>query len=208
MSFFDIKNIAVEFTGYQVSYIELLGTLFGLISVYFASKANILTWPSGIINEFFLFLLFFQVQLYPDMFLQVYFFIVTVFGWYNWNRLRADKTILILNPEKRLLLSIAIIFLTIITGFLFSNIHLYFPEYFPVKAAYPFIDSLIMIMSIAATALLAKKILETWHLWILVDIVCTVLYFKRGVYFLSLEYLIFLGLASYGLYNWNQKLKK
>ena len=74
MTFFDINTIAFEVIGYPVSYVELIGTLFGLISVYFASRANILTWPTGIINEFFLFILFFQVQLYADMFLQVYFF--------------------------------------------------------------------------------------------------------------------------------------
>ena len=86
MAFFDINNIAFEITGYQVSYLEMIGTSFGLLSVYFASRANILTWTTGIINELFLFILFFQVQLYADMFLQVYFFVVTLYGWYNWKQ--------------------------------------------------------------------------------------------------------------------------
>jgi nicotinamide mononucleotide transporter len=206
MNFFDIKNIAFEIIGYQVSYVELIGTLFGLISVYYASKTNILTWPTGIVNEFFLFILFFQVQLYPDMFLQIYFFIVTIFGWYNWNRLKSEKTVSILNFRRRIILSVSIILFTLISGFLFSKIHLYLPEYFPVKAAYPFVDSFVMVSSIVATVLLAKKIIENWHLWILVDTVCTILYFKKEVYFLSLEYLLFLGLASYGLHNWNKQL--
>ena len=82
MHFFDIENIVLQFLGYPVSYVELIGTLFGLASVYFASRANILTWGTGIVNEVFLFLLFFQIQLYADMFLQIYFFVVTLFGWY------------------------------------------------------------------------------------------------------------------------------
>ena len=77
MTLFDINNIAYEIIGYQISYVELIGTLFGLISVYLATKTNILTWATGIINELFLFILFFQVQLYADMFLQVFFFVVT-----------------------------------------------------------------------------------------------------------------------------------
>jgi nicotinamide mononucleotide transporter len=201
-----MKNIAFQFLGYPISYVELIGTLFGLFSVYFASRANILTWGTGIVNEVFLFILFFQVQLYADMFLQVYFFIVTIYGWYNWKTNIAEKMISEINFRNKLLLAAAIFIFSLLSGFLFSNIHLYLPEYFKVKAAYPFIDSFVMVSSIVATVLLAKKIIENWYLWIAVDLVCVVLYFKKGVYFLSLEYFIFLGLASYGLYHWKKQL--
>ena len=207
MNFFDIKNIAFEIIGYQISYVELIGTLFGLFSVYFASRANILTWPTGIVNEIFLFILFFQVQLYPDMFLQVYFFIVTIYGWYHWKTNAAEKIISEIKFRSKLILASAILFFSVLSGCFFSNIHLSLPEFFPVQAAYPFIDSFVMVSSIVATVLLAKKKIENWYLWIAVDVVCTGLYFKKGVYFLSLEYFIFLGLASYGLYNWNKQLK-
>lgn len=85
MNFFDTKNIAFQILDYPLSYVELIGTLFGFLSVYLATRANILTWATGIINELFLFILFFQVQLYADMFLQIYFFIITLYGWYKWN---------------------------------------------------------------------------------------------------------------------------
>lgn len=74
MSFFDIENIAFQILNYPISYVEFIGALFGLVSVYLAAKANILTWGTGIVNELFLFILFFQVQLYADMLLQVFFF--------------------------------------------------------------------------------------------------------------------------------------
>jgi nicotinamide mononucleotide transporter len=94
--------------GYPISYVELIGTLFGLVSVYFASRANILTWGTGIVNEIFLFILFFQVQLYADMFLQIYFFVVTLYGWYNWNaKTKKPKSETSLR-NKNLLLSILI----------------------------------------------------------------------------------------------------
>jgi nicotinamide mononucleotide transporter len=206
MNFFEIKNIAFQIWDYPISYVELIGTLFGLASVYFASRANILTWGTGIVNEVFLFILFFQVQLYADMFLQVYFFIVTIYGWYNWKTNTAEKMVSEINFRNKLLLAAAIFIFSLVSGFLFSNIHLYLPEYFKVKAAYPFIDSFVMVSSIVATILLAKKKIENWYLWIAIDLVCVVLYFKKGVYFLSLEYFIFLGLASYGLYHWKKQL--
>jgi nicotinamide mononucleotide transporter len=206
MTFFDIKNIAFEAIGYSVSYTELIGTLFGLLSVYFASRANILTWATGIINEFFLFILFFQVQLYADMFLQVYFFVVTLYGWYNWKLKPKQNSITSTEQKTKIWLAVAIILGTIIAGFLFANIHLYFPEYFKTKAAFPFADSFVMVLSIVATVVLAQKKIETWYLWIVVDIVCVFLFFKKGIVFLSLEYLVFLGLATYGLLNWKKQL--
>jgi len=206
MHFFEIANTAFTVIGYPISYVELIGTVFGLISVYFASRANILTWSTGIINEAFLFILFFQVHLYADMFLQVYFFVVTIYGWYNWNTATIENKISAINSKARWLTAVIIIVGSIISGLLIKNIHLYLPNYFKIAASYPFTDSFVMLLSIVATVLLAKKKIENWHLWILVDAICVILYFKKGVYFLSLEYLIFLGLASYGLYNWKKQL--
>lgn len=206
MNFFEIKNVAFQIWDYPISYVELIGTLFGLISVYFASRANILTWGTGIVNEVFLFILFFQVQLYADMFLQIYFFIVTIYGWYKWNSKTTETKISETSFRNKIFLAISILIGTLISGFLFTNIQLYLPTYFKIQAAYPFTDSFVMVSSIIATILLAKKKIENWYLWIAIDLVCVVLYFKKGVYFLSLEYFIFLGLTSYGLYHWKKQL--
>ncbi|MNJ86577.1 Nicotinamide riboside transporter PnuC [compost metagenome] len=206
MHFFDIQNSAFEVWGYSLSYVELIGTVFGFISVYYASRANILTWGTGIVNEVFLFILFFQVQLYADMFLQVYFFIVTLYGWNNWRKKKQREKITFLSKRQRLLVLIALILGTGVFGVFFSNIHFYLPAYFKLEAAYPFTDSLVMMASILATVLLAKKKMENWYLWILVDSICVILYAVKGIYFLSLEYGVFLFLVVYGLYHW-KKLK-
>ena len=206
MNFFEIENVAFQILDYPVSYVELIGTLFGLFSVYFASKANILTWGTGIVNEIFLFILFFQVQLYADMFLQIYFFIVTLYGWYKWNSQAVVTKISEIGFRNKMFLMVSILVGTLISGFLFSNIHLYLPTYFKIQAAYPFADSFIMVSSIVASVLLAKKKIESWYLWIAIDLVCVVLYFNKGIFFLSIEYFIFLGLASYGLYHWKNQL--
>ena len=205
MSLFNINNIVVEIIGYQISYVELIGTLFGLISVYLATKTSILTWVTGIINELFLFILFFQVQLYADMFLQAFFFLVTLYGWYNWKQIPKQNGITTTELKTNFWLLIAIVAGTTIFGFLISNIHLYLPQYFKIEASYAYGDSFVMVLSIIAIFLLAQKKIETWYLWILVDIVCVFLFFKKGIVFLGLEYIIFLGLATYGLLNWKKK---
>jgi nicotinamide mononucleotide transporter len=205
MSFFSIGEVAFEVLGYAVSYIELVGTLFGLISVYLASRLNVLTWVTGIANEFFLFLLFFQVQLYPDMLLQLYFFATTLYGWYLWGRKSDPLVITAVSPRNRIVLTFVLIAGTVASGFLFASIHLLLPDFFPAPSAYPFGDSFVLVSSIIATVLLAKKKLDSWLLWIAIDAVCVVIYLNKGIYFLSLEYLIFLGLAFYGWLNWNKQ---
>lgn len=202
MSIFDIQSTAFEFAGYPVSVIELAGTIFGLISVFLASRTNILTWPTGIVNEFFLFLLFYQLQLYADMFLQVYFFAVTLYGWYFWKQGKHREEITRMSPRIRILLAITLLPLTLICGFLISRLHQLLPAFFSNPASYPYSDSFVMVGSIVATMLLARKKIETWYLWIAVDLTCVGIYFQKGTLFLALEYLIFLFLAAYGLRNW------
>ena len=206
MTLFDINNIAYEIIGYQISYVELIGTLFGLISVYLATKTNILTWATGIINELFLFILFFQVKLYADMFLQVFFFVVTLYGWYNWKQMPKENDITKTELKTKIWLLSAIVVGTTIVGFLISNIHMYLPQYFKTEASYPYADSFVMVLSIVATILLAQKKIEAWYLWIAVDIVCVFLFYKKGITFLALEYFVFLGLATYGFLNWKKQL--
>lgn len=197
--------IAFKVLDYSLSYVELIGTLFGLISVYYASKANILTWPTGIINEIALFVLFFQVQLYADMFLQVYFFVVTIFGWYKWKSNTADVPVT--SAGSLTWIVVTMIVGTIGVGVIITNIHVWLPMWFRLPATYPFADSFVMVGSILATVLLAKKQVENWYLWIIVDMVSIVVYLLKGIYFLSLEYVIFLGLASFGLYRWKKQLQ-
>ena len=207
MLIFDINTIAFSVLNYPISFVELIGTIFGMISVYFATKANILTWPTGIINELFLLILFFQVQLYADMMLQVYFFVITLFGWYNWRKKSQNTTITLITLRAKVWIFSLIVIGTLISGYFFTNIHLYLPQFFRIPATYPYVNSLVMILSIIATILLAQKKLETWYLWIFIDVICVFLFFKKGIIFLAVEYFVFLGLASYGLLQWNKQLK-
>jgi nicotinamide mononucleotide transporter len=205
MNYLTIDHIVCHVLGYDLSYIELIATLFGLISVYYASRGNVLTWPTGILNEIALCILFYQVQLYADMFLQGYFFVMTLFGWYHWKNNTADVPITRLSPAGIQVYSIALVTGTLLIGWCMSHLHGWLPQYFPLAAAYPYADSFVSVASILATVLLARKQLENWVLWIVLDMVSVVLYCIKGIYFLSLEYVIFLGLASWGLIQWRKK---
>lgn len=204
----DVNNIAFEIFAYPISYVELIGTLFGFLSVYLASKANIWTWPSGIINEIAFFSLFYQVQLYSDMYLQLYFFIVTLYGWYYWKKTSKEKEKGVSSLSKKSILVYAVVLVlgVIVSGAWISNIHLYFPDLFPEPAAYPFADAFTTVASILAMLLLSRKKIETWFLWIAVDCVAIVIYFLKGIHLVMIEYVVFLIICIFGYFNWKRKL--
>jgi nicotinamide mononucleotide transporter len=208
LSIFDINNTLATIFEYQLSYVEFIGTFFGLISVWLAAKQNIGTWPTGLMNVICFFAIFYQVHLYSDMFLQVYFFITSIYGWITWkNQRKLNKPISLLSNTRRISLLILISISTLLFGILVKNIHVLLPNIFIHPASYPFLDTFIAVCSIIATLLLAKRILENWILWIVVDIICVYVYTKKHILFISIEYGVFFLLASYGLFLWIKLIK-
>lgn len=208
MNIFDINNTLVTVLGYDLSYIECFGTLSGLLCVWLGAKGNILNWPIGLINIICFFIIFYQVRLYSDMFLQIYFFSISIYGWIKWTKQnQSGKPIALLSPKSRRALVFIIILSTIVLGFIVKNIHHILPKIFPVPAAFPFIDSFIAVCSIVANVLLAKRILENWALWVLTDFICVFVYAAKHVLFISLEYGVLFIIATYGLYEWMKLYK-
>jgi nicotinamide mononucleotide transporter len=207
---FDVKETFFTVFGHNVSYVEFIGTLFGLISVFLAARANILTWPTGILNAIFFLAIFYQIHLYSDMFLQFYFCGMGVYGWFSW-KYKAEhqqSAIRTLNNTNRLRLAVFIAAVTLLIGTLISRIHLMLPQIFDHPASYPYVDTFIAISSILATILLARRIFETWVLWVIVDITSIGLYSVKGVKLIALEFVIFLALAVLGVFSWYRLWKQ
>ena len=95
MDFFSINNVMVNIPlgegGYALSWIEAIGTLFGLLCIWFASKEKIINYLFGLINVTLFAAIFFQIQLYASLLLQVFFFAANIYGWYAWSRQNADN---------------------------------------------------------------------------------------------------------------------
>lgn len=202
MDIISINNTILTLFGYDVSLIELIGVLTGLISVLYAVKSNVLTWTLGIINALSFMIIFYQINLYSSMLLQVYFIIISFIGIFKW---RDQENLKITNNKNNGMLFCYII----LSSFLFYHLVCYLPEMIPnifTMAKYPLIDSFVTITSIFAVSLMANKKIESWVLWILVDIISIFLYLSQGVLFLSIEYLIFLILAIIGYKTWKKQI--
>jgi len=197
-----------------MSYVEFFAVIAGLIAVALSAKANIWSWPIGIINVVLSAFFYYQIQLYPDMFLMFFFFVTNLMGWWRWGNPKTEEAdwnkelkVSFMKRKHFLFLFLAGLVGTFLVGTLASKLHEWLPLLFNLPSAYPFIDSFILVMSVITTFLMIQKKVECWIIWIVIDVVATYLYFLKGAKFLGVEYLIFTLIASFALWNWMKEYK-
>ena len=207
-AFFSVNTIAFTILGYSISWLELVGTIFNLVCVILAARRNIWNWPIGLIGVMLFGVLFYQINLYADVFEQVYYLITGISGWYLWARVGTNK-----NTDEKVLITTnslrsnlywvaGIAGASLLTGWIVSNLHIWLPTLFPEPASLPLLDAASTMTAFAAQFLMMRRKLESWYLWIIVDIVAVGLYWYKGVPFVALLYAAFLINAIYGWYTW------
>ncbi len=206
LEWLSVNKIAFTILNYPMSYIEFVGTILYLWSVWLIARRNILTWPVGIVSVLLYMALFYQIQLYSDTVEQVYYLIASAYGWWRWLTPSKDtgKAIPTRWSSWRVALSwmAATAVVSALTGLLMSRIHLLAPTWFPQPASLPYLDALTTIMSFSAMWLMAQKRIESWMYWIIVDVIGIGLYYVKDVRFVALLYVILLGMAINGLFSW------
>jgi nicotinamide mononucleotide transporter len=212
--FFDINVIFFTVWGYSMSYLEFTGAVLGAVATFLAARANVWSWPIGAASVTLFFFLFYQIQLYPDMFLQVFFLVTNLQGWWRWthpkageadaqNELRITRLM-----GKPLYLSLLGSFVaTLALGTFAQNLHIWFPVAFSQPSAFPYLDSFTTVMSILGTFMMIQKKLECWWVWLLVDLISTYIYYIKGVKFVSLEYAVFCLVAFQGAWYWTREYR-
>jgi nicotinamide mononucleotide transporter len=176
--------------------LEISANFFILVSVFLANRNSIHTWWTGIIATILFGFLFYEVKLYADVTLQIFFTVTSVYGWWKWLRGGSEKQQL---PITRAKISILLIFTTVAVlltfgyGFLLFNL---------TDASYPFVDSTVLFFSILAQFLLMERKLETWIFWIVVDLIAVPLFASKELYLTAVIYFAFLLNAVWGLVYW------
>jgi nicotinamide mononucleotide transporter len=182
--------------------LEITATIFGLVCVWLTVRQNIWCWPTGLVMVALYIVIFYQVKLYSDMGLQVIYVFMQIYGWYNWLHGGRDRGRLEVTRVSRggaILWILVAASCTFGWGFLMDRY---------TDAALPFWDAATTVMSLIAQWLMAKKILESWLVWISVDILSVGIYLVKGLYPTSGLYLVFLGLATMGFFAWKKTLGK
>lgn len=203
---FSVNTTAVVILGYPLSYLELVGTIFNLWSVWLVSRRRIETWPVGIVGVVLFLLLFYQIRLYSDVFEQLYFLGASFVGWWQWRREPPEtetETGAAYSNRRALVAWVVVTAVaSLLLGAFTSRAHLLLPGVFRAPAAYPYLDAITTAMSFTATWLMAQKRIEHWLYWIVVDVIGIGLYFVQGAVFVAGLYVIFLILAMRGWLGW------
>ncbi len=182
--------------------LEAIAFVFGIASVWYAKKTNILVYPTGIICTVITVYLLYVNEYFGDMMMNFYYSVMSIYGWWNWSR-KKDNTYVVpisRTNQKEKTIGILLFILTMIVTYLVYKTYDYdlqIPNY---------IDIVTSGIFFTAMWYMANKKLENWTLWIIADIVTIPLYAYRGLGMLSLQYLIFTILAIQGYIEWKKSL--
>ncbi len=185
-------------------FIEIVGAVTGLIYLYFSIKQNIWLWPWGIITSLIYVYVFFQAKFYADMSLQFYYLGVSIYGWYFWRSVQKDdqkkQTSIIRTSTSEWMVFVSV---TILLSWAFG----YGLDNFT-DSPLPYWDAFTTAGSVVATWMLARKYLEHWLFWIVIDIVSLGTYIYKGLYPTVVLFSVYSAMAVIGYFQWRKELNK
>jgi len=195
-------NTLIEFGPVQTTPIEIIAVVFGLLSVWKMKKENILVYPFGIINVLIYVYICFQTKLYAYAGINVFYAIMSVYGWYKWTiKGKDDRPVRITScsVKQYFFYSLIILILFVLLRLILTRL---------TDSMVPTWDALTTAIYIIAMLLLAFKKIEHWILWITGDVISIGLFAYEKLYFSSFQFLIFTIIAILGFLEWRIKLIK
>ena len=178
--------------------LELIAVFFGLLSVWFSKNNNVLVYPTGIINTSIFVYLLLKWELLGDMIINVYYFLMSIYGWYYWTRKSHNHEYTPITKIKEADIKIILIII-ISSAFFVSYLYSFFDKW---SGLVSYIDILTTAIFFVGMWLMARRKIESWFFWILGDVISVPLYFVKGLAFSSFQYLIFTLIAVAGYYKW------
>ncbi|WP_323787170.1 nicotinamide riboside transporter PnuC [Psychroserpens sp.] len=184
--------------------LEAIAFFFGIASVIFATRENILVYPTGLVATIITVYIFLHDELMGDMMMNFYYSVMSIYGWWNWSRKKNNKYVVPISRTntKEKLIGFGMFLLTMLVTYLI------YKGYGTVIDSSNYIDIFTSGIFFTAMWFMANKKLENWTLWIFADIITVPLYAYRGWGMLSLQYLIFTILAIQGYLAWKKSLNK
>jgi nicotinamide mononucleotide transporter len=193
-------NYLIEFGPVQTTPVELIAVFFGLLCVWSMKKESILAFPFGIINVLIYVYICFTAKLYAYAGINIFYFGMSVYGWYNWLRKGDNEEkirITECSKKEKVWNSIAILVFFIVLWILLKKL---------TDSVVPFWDAITTAIYIIGMWLLARKKIENWILWIAGDFISIFLFAYEKLYFSSFQFLVFTIIAVLGYLEWKTKL--
>jgi nicotinamide mononucleotide transporter len=183
-------------------YLEWFAALTGLTSVLLTARRSVASWPIGLLSVVVFLVFFFRIKLYADSGLQLFYLVTGLYGWWHWARGGPDKgraLIGVLTPAQRVICLALAGAGVACTGWFLSH---------HTDSTTPWMDSTVSCLSVAAQLLMMRKILESWWLWIVTDVLSLWLYAAKGAWVTWGLHAIYLGIATGGLIAWSRALAR
>ena len=187
-----ISNFFVE------NWLEMTAVIFAILYLLLAVKQNILCWPAGIISSVLYFFIMQKAGLYMEAYLQVFYVVMGIYGWSQWSASNVSNPSFIVNTWSKYqhMIAISIILaLSLLSGFLLERY---------TDAALPFLDALVSWGAVVATYMVAKKLLENWIYWFVIDATSIFLFIERGLWLSAVLFATYLVIIFFGYQSWNK----
>jgi nicotinamide mononucleotide transporter len=183
--------------------IEISIFIFGVLSVYFAKKENILVYPTGIICTILSVYIMYNAKYYADMSINIYYSIMSVYGWFQWKKITNGEVLSISRTSEREKIIGLVLFL--ITGLICVLIYTFFDYKLQLNN---YLDVFTTSLFFTAMWYMARKKIENWTLWIVGNTFAVYIFFDRQLYIIAIQYIIFTILAISAYIKWKKYLAK
>ncbi|WP_176465433.1 nicotinamide riboside transporter PnuC [Croceivirga radicis] len=199
---FDFFFYAYEGRSLSLIILEATAFFFGIASVIYAKRENILVYPTGLVATAITVYLFFIDSLYGDMMMNFYYSVMSIYGWWNWSRTKEKQQVVVISRTNTREKGIGFIFF-LITMFITYGVYRWFGKELEWTN---YVDIFTSGIFFTAMWYMATKKIENWTLWIIGDFITVPLYAYRGWGMFALQYLIFTILAIQGYRQWKKSL--
>jgi nicotinamide mononucleotide transporter len=183
--------------------IEIIIFIFGILSVYFAKKENVLVYPTGIICTILSVYIMFNAKYYADMSINIYYSIMSVYGWFQWKKITNGEVLSISRTNMKEKIIGIILFL--ITAIICIYIYKFFNYKLQINN---YLDIFTTSLFFTAMWYMAKKKIENWTLWIIGNTFAVYIFFDRQLFIIAIQYIIFTILAISAYIEWKKYLAK
>ena len=177
---------------------EIFAVLFAIIYLLLAAKQDVRCWYAAILSSSLYFFIMLSAKLYMEAYLQIFYILMAVYGWLQWNKVNVNETKFIVRTwsiKQHVIVISMILMIAYISG---SLLNIY------TKAALPFIDAFTTWGAIVATYMVAKKLLENWIYWFVIDSISILLFLSRELYLTSILFFVYLIIIYFGYRSWTK----
>ena len=177
---------------------EIFAVLFAIIYLLLAVKQDVRCWYAAILSSSLYFFIMLSAKLYMEAYLQIFYILMAVYGWLQWNKVNVNKRKFIVRTwsiKQHVIVISMILMFAYISG---SLLNIY------TKAALPFIDAFTTWGAIVATYMVAKKLLENWIYWFVIDSISILLFLSRELYLTSILFFVYLIIIYFGYRSWTK----